>query len=176
MVDPPITDERGDGSASPGAIGLGGDADPTRAPIEDEGCLLQGPPHDSSWIGREHRRLERFQVQASRPIALRLLDERGQPEGLWLLADILDISRGGLCILLSGPLQLRNEQALQLDVRSHPSFGTLRLEADVRWCSCSSSFTTIGVAFRQTLPEIPRLALERRSVRRDPNTEPWALE
>jgi hypothetical protein len=163
MVEPQATGEIGGGAGQ-------------RIQAPDDECVLMGSPAGGEWLGREHRLLERFQVQASRPIALRLLDGEGRPEGRWILADILDISRGGFCLLLSGPLELPVAQKLQLDVRSHTDFGTLRLESEVRWCRSSASFTTLGVAFRDTLPRVPKLALERRNTRRDPNTEPWANE
>jgi len=145
-------------------------------PATSDSCVLLAPPDRGEWLGRDHRRLERYPVQASRPIALRLLDANGQPQGRWFLADILDISRGGLCLMLSGPMQLPAEQHLQLDVRCHPDFGLLRLESVVRWCRSSIAFTTLGLAFLKALPRVPRLELERRTVRRDPNDEPWAQE
>jgi len=148
----------------------------TPAPAASDPCVLLAPPDRGEWLGQEHRRLERYPVQASRPIALRLLDESGQPQGRWFLADILDISRGGLCLMVSGPMQLPAEQHLQMDVRCHPDFGQLRMESVVRWCSSSMAFTTLGLAFLELLPRVPRLELERRSVRRDPNTETWANE
>jgi hypothetical protein len=148
----------------------------TPPPDASDPCVLLAPPDRGDWLGMEHRRLERYPVQASRPIALRLLDAGGQPQGRWFLADILDISRGGLCLMVSGPMQLPAEQRLQMDVRCHPDFGQLRLESMVRWCRSSIAFTTLGLAFLELLPRVPRLELERRTVRRDPNTETWANE
>ena len=145
------------------------------APASDS-CVLLAPPPEGEWLGQEHRRLERYPVQASRPIAARLLDAEGQPQGRWFLTDILDISRGGLCLLVSGPMQLASEQWVQLDVRCHPDFGRLRVEAQVRWCRSAIAFTTLGLAFPEVLPRVPRLELERRTVRRDPNSEAWAQE
>lgn len=155
------------------------DADPPQqasSPAASDSCVLLAPPAAAEWLGQEHRRLERYPVQASRPIAVRLLDASGQPQGRWFLADILDISRGGLCLLVSGPMQLPTDQRLQLDVRSHPDFGQLRLESVVRWCRSSIGFSTLGLAFLEVRPRVPRLELERRTVRRDPNTEAWAQE
>ncbi len=145
-------------------------------PAHQDSCVLLSPPSDEEWLGMEHRRLERYPVQASRPIAMRLLDADGQPQSRWFLADILDISRGGLCLLLSGPMQLVTEQRLQLDVRCHPDFGQLRVQGLVRWCRSSLAFTTLGMAFLAVMPRVPRLELERRTVRRDPNNEPWAQD
>lgn len=163
------------GGAGQGAAPEEGVHPPQPEATADEPCLLRSSPAGGEWLGVEHRRLERYPVQASRPIALRLLEE-GRPQGPWLLADILDISRGGLCLMLSGALALPSRQRLQLDVRVHPDFGVQRLEGEVRWCHGSARFTTLGVAFLQSLPALPRLELERRSVRRDPNEEAWAAE
>jgi hypothetical protein len=46
----------------------------------------------------------------------------------------------------------------------------------VRWCRSSINFTTLGLAFLELLPRVPRLELERRTVRRDPNSEAWAQD
>lgn len=142
----------------------------------DDGFVVIAPPDESAWLGPEHRRLERYSVQASRPIAVRLIDADGQPQGRWFLADILDISRGGLCLLVSGPMQLPPAQLLQLDVRCHPDFGQHRLQCQMRWCRSSIGFSTLGLAFSATMSRVPRLEVERRTVRRDPNDEPWAQE
>ena len=145
---------------------------------DDTDVLLSenGAAQAREWLGHEHRRLERCPVQASRPIALRELDGEHGLVGRWLLADILDISKGGMCLMVSGVHHFLAEQPLMLDVRSHPGFGELRLEVTVRWCHRSLSFTTFGVSFLQPLPAVPRLELERRSERRDPNDQPWAQE
>ena len=128
------------------------------------------------WKGPEARKLERFPVQGTRPIALRLLQAGGAPATPWVLADILDISLGGLCLVVSGPLELPTGQALELDLRSHPAFARLRLTVEARWCRSADSFTTFGIAFPDQLSTIPHLSLERRGVRRDPNEESWASE
>lgn len=129
---------------------------------------------DSTWGGRENRRLERFPALGTRPIALRPLAASGAPAGPWVLADILDISLGGMCLLVTGSLHLDVGQALLLDLRSHPSFGQVRLEVQARWWALTDSFSTIGVRFPGELASLPHLELERRTVRRDPNREPWA--
>ena len=77
---------------APDDIATGGRQDDPDRLVESTGV---------AWNGREHRRLERYPVAGSRPIALRPLDPDGQPAGSWMLADILDISHGGLALLLS---------------------------------------------------------------------------
>ncbi len=145
---------------------------------DDTGALLTetAAAEAREWLGHEHRRMQRFPVQASRPIALRELDAEQNPVGRWLLVDILDISKGGMCLMVSGSHRFEHDQRLLLDVRSHPGFGVLRLGVEVRWCRRSLSFTTFGVSFLEHRQEVPRLELERRSERRDPNDEPWAQD
>jgi len=130
----------------------------------------------AEWSGPNQRKLERFAVQGTRPIALRPLGPGGLPAGPWVLADILDISLGGLCLLVSGLQELGRGQPLELDLRCHPDFGVPRLEVDVRWCISSESFTTLGIAFPVPLSVLPELELERRHERRDPNRDDWASE
>lgn len=136
-----------------------------------ESSVLMAADGGIAWLGHEHRRLERYPVQASRPIGMRLIHQHGQPQQRWMLADILDISCGGLCVLLSGSLLLPVSLPVQLDVSCHPSFGRQRLDARVRWCRGSLSFTTLGLAFCETLLRVPHLEPERRTIRRDPNRE-----
>ncbi len=145
---------------------------------DDSNVLLSenGAAQAREWLGHEHRRLQRFPVQASRPIALRELDGEQGFVGRWLLVDILDISKGGMCLMVSDAHHFLADQHLMLDLRAHPDFGVLRLEVKVRWCRCSRSFTTFGVSFLEALPVVPRLEMERRSERRDPNDQPWAQE
>ena len=130
----------------------------------------------SDWGGPEARKLERIPVQGTRPIAMRPMGPAGTASAPWVLADILDISLGGLCLLVSGPMVLQRGQHLQLDLRSHPDFGVFRLEVEARWWMSSESFSTIGIAFPVPLRTIPELELERREERRDPNHDNWALE
>ena len=115
-------------------------------------------------------------MQGTRPVGIRLLQPDGEAADPWMLADILDISLGGLCLLVSGQLALQRGQILLLDLRSHPDFATLRLQVQVCWSISSDSFSTIGIAFPSQLPRIPKLELERRQARRDPNVQTWVSE
>jgi len=153
----------------------GGDGPSVAGQEPKAACLVESDVE--SWGGRELRRLERFPVAGSRPIAVRPLDAEAQPSGPWVLADILDISLGGLCLLLpADSLSLQPGQLLQLDLRSHPDFPWVRVDVQARWWISSESFATLGLSFPYQLESIPRLALERRGQHRDPNQDPWALE
>jgi hypothetical protein len=125
---------------------------------------------------RQDRAFSRISVESCRPIAARSLDADSQPTGHWFLADILDVSEGGLCLLSTEEHNLVVGQRLLLDVRSHPNFRKLRAEVQLRWFVKAHFALTFGVAFLHQLAEVPALAVERRSVRRDPNLEEWALE
>jgi hypothetical protein len=152
---------------APDDIATGGRQDDPDRLVESAGV---------AWNGREHRRLERYPVAGSRPIALRPLGPDGQPAGSWMLADILDISLGGLCLLITGSLELQPGQMLELDLRSHPNFPWVRVTVQTRWWISADSFSTLGLSFEPQLTTIPRLAMERRGQRRDPNQAVWATD
>lgn len=158
-------------TANPETMGL----EVPSAPLGSDGnCVMLNAPLGDRWLGEERRRQERFPVQASRPIGVRLLAGQGDPQGPWILADILDISRGGLCLMLCGVPQLSAGQALLLDLHAHPDFQLDRLAAELRWYRSAAGFTTLGVAFAEPLSRLPRLELERRGAPRDPSGERWA--
>ena len=136
----------------------GGRADPSDTPIaRRRPPPASGPVNRSVHTDCELRQRSRLAVMAIRPIALRRVDLQDQPGSPWQLADILDISLDGLCLIVSGmephPVGLR----LQLDLRNHPAFGTARRIGEVRWCSSFHGFTTMGLAFLTPLARIPRL-------------------
>jgi hypothetical protein len=45
-----------------------------------------------------------------------------------------------------------------------------------RWWISADSFSTLGLSFEPQLTTIPRLAMERRGQRRDPNQAVWATD
>jgi hypothetical protein len=143
----------------------------SRFPSEDGslegGCIFE--QSDAHWAAPEKRRMRRYQVAGSRPVLLRPVVAEGQDEQPWLVADILDISIGGLCLLISGNVELDSEQQVELDLRAHPQFPWTRLTVEVRWWISAGTFTTLGIVFPVPLAGIPRLEQERRGVRRDPN-------
>lgn len=107
-------------------------------------------------------------VEACRPIALQMLDEQGAPASAWYLADILDVSVGGFCLLITEdqPMPLTQLMRVRLDVRPHPSFGTPVMGAELRWFVRSGFVVTLGVGFDQPLPKLPALLACRRGARR----------
>jgi hypothetical protein len=130
---------------------------------------------DNTGLHEEHRLYARRSVESCRPVAIRRLDADRKPCGLWFLSDIMDVSEGGMCLLASDDHAVEVGQWLLIDLRNHPSFGQLRIKAQLRWFVMAHFALIFGVAFEAPLAKIPTLAVERRSIRRDPNLEEWAL-
>ncbi len=125
---------------------------------------------------RDKRAYARHSIESCRTIALRRLDDDRKPFGRWFLADIVDVGEGGMCLIASEEQSLAMGQWLLMDLRAHPGFGQLRMQAQLRWLTRAHFALTFGVAFATPLKEVPVLSVERRSMRRDPNQEDWALE
>lgn len=125
---------------------------------------------------REKRAFARHSIESCRTIAVRRLDGDRKPSGRWFLADIVDVGQGGMCLIASEVESLEMGQWLLLDLRSHPGFGQLRMQAQLRWLTQAHFAFTFGVAFAVPLKELPVLSAKRRTVRRDPHKEDWALQ
>jgi hypothetical protein len=136
------------------------------------------PPCDQPLKGsrKEKRAFDRHSIESCRTIALRPLDDDRKPCGRWFLADIADVGKGGMCLIASEDQSLSMGQWLLMDLRSHPGFGQVRMQAQLRWLTRAHFALTLGVAFATPLTEVPVLSVERRSLRRDPNEEDWAVE
>ena len=125
------------------------------------------PVNRSEHAGSEQRRCTRQAVMAIRPITLRLVDAPDPDGNPWQLADILNISQGGLCLMVAGLESIAQGHRLELDLRCHPDFATPSLLSQVCWCTSFDLFTTLGIAFLSPLDRVPQLEPERRSARRD---------
>ncbi len=125
---------------------------------------------------KEKRAFARHSIESCRTIALRRLDEDRKPCGRWFLADVADVGKGGMCLITSEDQSLVMGQWLLMDLRAHPGFGQVRMQAQLRWLTRAHFALTFGVAFATPLAEVPVLSVERRSMRRDPNEEDWAVE
>jgi hypothetical protein len=124
---------------------------------------------------RDNRDYFRHPIESCRAIALRRLDDARQPSGRWFLADMVDVGEGGMCLIASEEQSLALGQWLLMDLRAHPCFGQLRMQAKVRWLTQAHFALTFGVAFETPLKEVPVPSVERRNQRRDPNQEDWAI-
>ena len=118
-----------------------------------------GAPEAVDPAAAERRNAFRHPVEVSRPIALMLLDGQGEPASPWMVADILDVSLGGMCLLAHGRYNhpFASTTSLQLDLTSQPSFGVPELVASLRWYVRTDPVVTLGVAFERPLPALPML-------------------
>jgi hypothetical protein len=94
---------------------------------------------------------------------VQLLDAAGEPVCESIQADILDVGRGGLCLLVveDADLPIAKPMNLWLDVRSHPEFGADFLCGELRWFVRSCFALAFGVGFHVPLIAPPPLSLSR---------------
>jgi hypothetical protein len=101
------------------------------------------------------RRFPRQQPPLCRPLKALL------PAAGCFSADILDISLGGVCLLITHNQELRIGQAVTIDFCAHRLPEVLQcrglVQARLRWYVRSRSVTTMGVGFDAPLPEMPEL-------------------
>ena len=111
---------------------------------------LDQPLWDQVGAPLNRRHDPRLPVGSVLPVQLRALPEAAPP-GAWLSADILDISHGGLALLL--------------DVSNHPGFAAVRLPATLRWSAPADglgALQVIGVQLDRPLPRVPPLVQSRK--------------
>ncbi|MCP9791192.1 PilZ domain-containing protein [Vulcanococcus limneticus] len=136
----------------------------------EAGTLLHGSGEDEDGgePGDDQRRTYRHPVEVCRPIGLQLLNDALEPVTAWLLADILDISLGGLCLLITDSTDhhFAPRHRVRVNVTAHPSFGVSDLLGELRWFVKSDYVVTMGIGFNQQLAELPDLLPCRRAVRR----------
>ena len=126
------------------------------------------PLDQSLWdqAGRPLNRREepRLAVGSVLPVQLRFLPP-GQPPGAWITADILDISHGGMALLLPCQEAAVIALPLLLDVSHHPGFGAVRLPGVLRWSQPADGLGVlqlIGVQLDRPLPLVPPLVQSRK--------------
>ena len=135
-------------------------------PAVTAATVLQGQGDGSASSGDERRIAFRSPVEAVRSIGLMLLDDTGYAASPWLVADILDVSCGGFCLLLGErPDQpFRPRFRVRLNVSMHPDFGAPELGGSLRWFVRAEHehLVTLGVQFDAELPRVPTLLACRR--------------
>lgn len=91
--------------------------------------------------GDDQRRTYRHPVEVCRPIGLQLLNDALEPVTAWLLADILDISLGGLCLLITDSTDhhFAPRHRVRVNVTAHPPSASATCSGS---CAGSSSPTT----------------------------------
>ena len=126
---------------------------------------------DLETLGPEdsQRRHERLVAPPCRPLPIQLLQQDGTPGTDWFYADILDISLGGLCLLITENHAMEVGHTLLVDFKVHHATDLHRVPGLVRWFVRSGSVTTLGVGFLEPLQQIPQLLPERRNRLRNPN-------
>lgn len=141
----------------------GVDSSSSSAPDVTNWTRLDQPPQLVS------RRFQRISVEATRSLALQLLGADGEPCSGWSAADIIDISLGGVCLLVlqSFPLPQGDAPRLRLNLRSQPGFGIDSLDGRIRWFVQSGLVLTLGVGFEKPLEQLPSLLRCRRATPRD---------
>jgi hypothetical protein len=117
------------------------------------------PPPPSRDLGRRRRFLRR-PVGGGNAISVQRLSGRADATTTTYPADILDVSLGGLCLLLGTAEVFRVGDRLLLDLSSHPAFGVARMRGSIRWLQASglSGVAVAGVAFDIPLTNLPNLA------------------
>ena len=114
------------------------------------------------------RRYERLVALPCPPVLIQLPSPGAEARTEWFYADILDISRGGLCLLITGNHDLQVGQRLLVDFKVHRANDLHRVAGLVRWFVRSGTVTTMGVGFSEPLPQLPQLLPERRNRPREP--------
>ncbi|MCX5939645.1 MAG: PilZ domain-containing protein [Cyanobium sp. LacPavin_0818_WC50_MAG_67_9] len=140
--------------------------------FEAETILSTAQDLETLGLPEGHRRHERLVAPPCRPVPIQLLLQDGSPRTEWFYADILDISLGGLCLLITESHTTEVGQSVLVDFKAHRSSDLHRVPGLVRWFVRSGSVTTIGLGFAEPLRDLPELLPERRHRLRNPNEEP----
>lgn len=114
------------------------------------------PPSDpAAGNSQDVRRFPRQHPPLCRPLKALL------PAAGCFCADILDISLGGVCLLITHNQELRIGLAMTLDFSAHRLPEVLQsrgmVQARLRWYVRSRTVTTMGVGFDAPLQELPGL-------------------
>jgi len=148
-------------------------ADPYRAELglfEAKSILTSAQDLETLGLPEGHRSHERLVAPPCRPVPIQLLQLDGSPRTEWFYADILDISQGGLCLLITESHAIAVGHGVMVDFKAHLSGDLHPVPGLVRWFVRSGIFATMGVGFSKPLPLLPQLLPERRTSLRDPNT------
>jgi hypothetical protein len=139
--------------------------------FDTESSLFTAEDFDSLTPVEGQSRHERLVAPPCRPVPIQLLQPDGSPRTEWFYADILDISLGGLCLLITESHALEVGHGVLVDFKAHRSSDLHRVPGLVRWFVRSGSVTTLGLGFADPLHDLPELLPERRTRLRNPNEE-----
>jgi hypothetical protein len=76
-----------------------------------------------------------------------LMGQLACPGAGWAEVQVMDLSKGGVCVSFSGPLAIHRGQMVMLSLRDSLSSDTLALEAQVRWLQTTPAGHTAGLQF-----------------------------
>jgi hypothetical protein len=150
-------------------------ADPYRAELglfEAKSILTSAQDLETLGLPEGHRSHERLVAPPCRPIPIQLLQLDGSPRTEWFYADILDISQGGLCLLITESHAIAVGHGVMVDFKAHLSGDLHRVRALVRWFVRSCGVITMGLGFVEPLHDLPELQSDRRHRLRNLNEEP----
>jgi hypothetical protein len=166
----PAGDTGGDGAGA-GLIS-GFRADTLLRPFSPLSPIPSDQDGDGGQCQRQHPRAV---APPCRPVLVRLVDREQLRLTPWVYADLLDISVGGLCLLITESLDLHVGMDMAVDFKDHqpqqfaPGLPGSRLATTVRWYVAAGFVTTLGLGFHTPLDELPTLLPERRHRLREVN-------
>lgn len=108
--------------------------------------------------GDDRREYLRNSIEVTKPISLALASADGLVIGPWFSADILDLSAGGLCLVLTSGQEFEPVDRLVLNLSSQPGFGVEQIPVSLRWYVKGGMLVSLGVGFDQPLDPLPPLA------------------
>ncbi|MCP9917651.1 PilZ domain-containing protein [Cyanobium sp. ATX 6F1] len=122
---------------------------------EAGGSLQEEGEKDHGANRREHFRNS---IEVTKPISLALASADGEAIGPWYSADILDLSAGGLCLVLTSGQEFEPVNRLLLNLSSQPGFGVEQISVNLRWYVKGGLLVSLGVGFDQPFDPPPELA------------------
>ncbi len=130
----------------------------TQVPGDGFEAGLSLKPGSTAVAGDDRREHFRNAIEVTKPISLALASADGQVIGPWFSADILDLSAGGLCLVLTTGQEFEPVNRLVLNLSSQPGFGVEQLPVSLRWYVNGGFLVSLGVGFDQPLDPLPPLA------------------
>ncbi|MGB7563204.1 MAG: PilZ domain-containing protein [Prochlorococcaceae cyanobacterium] len=106
----------------------------------------------------DRRKYFRYAIEVTKSISLALASADGEAIGPWLSADILDLSVGGLCLVLTAGQDFEPVNRLVLNLSSQPDFGVEQLPVSLRWYVKGGLLMSLGVGFDKPFELLPLLA------------------